>query len=363
MSGNGEKFFWQNMGRQLQACKAMIWFTGWRPPGRRLGLAACALACLVVWVLWSILDTSQELARQWITRALWLPLGVAALCFGLRGGLALATAGSLALVALYGPRLGWPQAMDLGLLWSLGLLAGWLVNRHRRSQAWHRANQRLAELGRAAASVSHELKNPLNVIGGYAEILLADHMLNQPQNQQVRIILSQVERMRGLLDEVREYAMPVEARPVYLDLHEAVAEALELLSPAARKARVRLVDEPRPPTPWVLADPGRLQQVLGNLVHNALQASRAGGQVWLVTQQKDGWAMLEVIDQGEGLTKSEAIKVFKPFYTTKAKGTGLGLPICQRIAQAHGGRLELCGVPGKGATARLVLPLAGAPGD
>ncbi len=341
----------------------MIWFAGRRMPGRGLRLAACALACLAVWVLWGSLDTSHESARQWITRALWLPLGVAAVCFGLRGGLALATAASLALVALYGRRLGWPQAVDLGMLWTLGLLAGWLVERHRRSQAWQRANQRLAELGRAAASVSHELKSPLNVIGGYAEILLDDHMLNQPQNQQVKIILGQVERMRGLLDEVREYALPVEVRPVYLDLHEAVVEALELLGPAARKVRVRLVDEPRPPAPWVLADPARLQQVLGNLVHNALQASQAGGQVWLVTQQTEGYAMLEVIDQGEGLTKSEAIKVFKPFYTTKAKGTGLGLPICQRIVKAHGGRLELCGAPGKGATARLVLPLAGEPGN
>ncbi|MCF8035106.1 MAG: HAMP domain-containing histidine kinase [Desulfarculaceae bacterium] len=327
-------------------------------PGRVWRLLACGVCCLLVAVLWSCLDLDQETGRQWISRALWLPLAVAAACFGLRGGLALATAGSLALVALYGPRTGWPQIMELTMMWALGLMAGWLVERHRGSEARQRANQRFTELGRATTSVSHELKNPLSIIGGYSEILASDPSLKPRQTQQLKIILGQVERMRGLLDEVREYALPLELKTRLLDLHEVALEVLELMGPASRRARVRLVDEPWPPAPRVVADPGRLQELLGNLVQNALQASRPGGQVWLITRAEGDWGMLEVVDQGEGLTREEASRIFQPFYTTKKEGTGLGLPICQRIAEAHHGRLELSGSPGKGATARLSLPLA-----
>ena len=329
---------------------------------RGVRAAACVLACLLVALLWACLDPGQEADRQWIARGLLVPVVVAALCFGLRGGLGLATACSLALVVLYGQDTGWSQLMDLGLLLSLGWLAGWLMERHRLMGAKQRANQRLTDLGRAAASVSHELRNPLGIIGGYAEVLALDGQLNSRQVQSVQIILGQVERMRSLLAEVREYAMPMEIKPLRLNLHEVVQEVMELMGPAAREARVRLVDEPWPPAPWVEADPGRLQQLMCNLVHNALQASRPGGQVWLATRGGEQAAVLEIIDQGDGLTRSEVAQIFTPFYTTKKNGTGLGLPICQRIAQAHGGDLELSGAPGKGAKARLTLPLAIAPG-
>lgn len=328
---------------------------------RGLRLLLCALSCVLVAALWSSLDPSQESSRQWISRSLWLPLAVAAACFGLRGGLALAGAGSLALVALYGPLTGWPQIMELAMMWALGFMAGWLVDRHQASEARQRANQRFTELGRATTTVSHELKNPLGIIGGYAEVLVTDPLLNASQTQQLRIILGQVERMRGLLEEVREYSLPLELSLMPLDLHSLVQEVLELMGPAARQARVRLVDEPWPPAPQVQGDPGRLQQLVSNLVQNALQASRPGGQVWLSTKGEGGFGLLEVIDQGEGLTREEASRIFTPFYTTKKDGTGLGLPICQRIAEAHGGCLEISGTPGKGATARLSLPLAYAP--
>ncbi|MCB2227846.1 MAG: HAMP domain-containing histidine kinase [Desulfarculaceae bacterium] len=318
----------------------------------------CALSCVLVAVLWSSLDPAQESSRQWISRSLWLPLAVVAACFGLRGGLALAGAGSLALVALYGPLTGWPQLMDLAMMWALGFLAGWLVDRHQSAEERQRANQRFTELGRATTTVSHELKNPLGIIGNYAELLAGDPALNAKQNQQLGIILGQVERMRGLLEEVREYSLPLELALMPMDLHALVREVLELMGPASRRVRVRLVDEPWPPAPRVQGDPARLQQLISNLVQNALQASRPGGQVWLSTKEEDGAALLEVIDQGEGLTREEASRIFTPFYTTKKDGTGLGLPICRRIAEAHGGSLELKGVPGKGATARLSLPLA-----
>jgi signal transduction histidine kinase len=232
-----------------------------------------------------------------------------------------------------------------------------------------RETEKLAAIGNLAAGLAHEIAAPLNVISGRAELMLRREPEQPVRQQNLAIIVRQIRRITTIVRNLLDFAKRREPRlrPVVLD--DAAESALELLEGELIRAGVEVRRE-RNGDPSAQADPDLLHQVLVNLILNAAQAMEAneGERVLTVRLQHapacDGdpaAVCLEIQDTGPGLSDEAMASIFQPFYTTKVRGTGLGLVVARRIAEEHGGSLDALNGAG-GATFRLRLPAASGDG-
>lgn len=296
-----------------------------------------------------------------VQRLFFLPLFMASLLFGLRGGLICAALICLNyfdffLVPNPGRAAAFLVILELGLYFFTGALTGLLVDRERREARRLKEAENLALLGQAAAAVAHELKTPLIAIGGFAQRIQRDLEPDHPYRYQLKIIVDQVAHMETLLRQMLDYTRPLELRLVPVKLAGLVAEVFTLTESMAQERGVRLLNQLNGRGLRVGADKGRLRQVLINLVQNAVQASPRGGEVAVRAQADKDQVALEVTDQGPGIAPEDQEKIFFPFFTTKQGGTGLGLAITRKNVLAHGGTIELESAPGEGSIFRVILP-------
>jgi len=244
------------------------------------------------------------------------------------------------------------------------------LSRVRELEAQVRRSERLAGLGVLAAGLAHEVRNPLVGVRAAAQLLGQEPAFPASLGEFTEVIIREVDRLNRLVDDLLALAgtQPLRRRPC--NVNQVLEEALRLLAPGLQAGGIAVCRRYDPAIPLVPADPDRLLQVFLNLVRNAAEAlAGAPGALTVRTRfervapQCGGGsaAAVEVEDDGPGLPPEAAEKLFTPFFTTKARGTGLGLPLSLRIVQEHGGALELASGPGRGATARVLLPL-GAPG-
>lgn len=222
------------------------------------------------------------------------------------------------------------------------------------------ANQHMAAVGRLAASVAHEVRNPLSALRGMVQFLTKEAEPGSREAEYGQVAVSEVDRLNRVVTSLLEYSRPRPLRRVELDLRELIHSVTELLAddPLAKKVTMEVkADEA---LPSVKADPDQLRQVLLNLVVNALQALNGQGRLAIEAATQDGQATVTVSDNGPGLDLADLDKVFDPFYSTRERGTGLGLAIARRIARAHGGELRADNQPGGGARFTLNIPISGA---
>ncbi len=220
-------------------------------------------------------------------------------------------------------------------------------------------SERMAAVGQLAAGLSHEIDNPIGVIMGFAELLLEDTPPEDPRREDLARILDESRRckriVRGLLDFSRPPALGV----VPTDLAEALGQTVEAAKTQRlfRDVRINLDSSP---VPKVMADPDRLRQVFMNLMINSAQAMPDGGNIDIKLRHEEaaGEVRISFCDSGPGISPENMERIFEPFYTTKrpGEGTGLGLPICVRLLEEHGGRVWVESASGKGATFTVSLP-------
>ncbi|MCL6620846.1 MAG: GAF domain-containing protein [Syntrophobacterales bacterium] len=217
--------------------------------------------------------------------------------------------------------------------------------------------ERLAVLGRMSAHISHEIKTPLMLIGGFAR-QVRDHLGEDPEKnrQKLDLIVAEIKRLEDFLVEVGGYTKFSEPHKVPGDLNALIQETVHLLEPSLQEHHIRLELDLDPGVGEVLFDPSHLRQVLLNLLKNSLEAMEDGGRLSVSSRTVNGWVRVEVVDTGRGIPPEDMEKLFQPFFTTKPKGSGLGLAICQRIMQAHQGEITLTSTPGQGTRVRLTLP-------
>jgi len=232
--------------------------------------------------------------------------------------------------------------------------------------------ERLASVGRFASGIAHELGTPLNVVSARAKMIGSD-LQEPPQTRaHARVIGEQASRMTDMIRQLLDLSRRRSTRMGAVNVAQCARTAAEMLSPVA-SARSVTIDVTAPPTPLIVRlDPGEAQQVITNVILNAVQASHEGGRVRVSVDERqaappsvrgdgDGrYVRILIADEGEGIAAEDLPHVFEPFYTTKGpgEGTGLGLAIAEGIVQDAGGWIEVRSERGRGTEMAIHLPPA-----
>jgi len=229
--------------------------------------------------------------------------------------------------------------------------------------------ERLAAIGRMAAHVTHEVRNPLSSIALNAEMLHDEVGDGAPEAARlVRAIQREVDRLTGLTEEYLRMARLPKPRLEREDLAAVVSDAATFVAREMETARVRLRVVAAPGVPAVRIDEGQFRQCLLNLLRNAREAMEVAGAddaaITLRVRAEGGGAAVDVCDAGAGLGEQALAHLYELFYTTKERGSGLGLPLTREIVTAHGGTIRVDRAPAEdGGGARFTIWLPAAPGD
>ena len=242
------------------------------------------------------------------------------------------------------------------------------LSRVRDLEEQVRRSDRLAALGVLAAGVAHEVRNPLVGIRAAAQLLVKEREFPIGLREFTEMIVRQVDRLNRIVDDLLAFAGERKLQRQPCNVNQILEDALRLVEPSLQGGRLVVNRQYDPEVPVVVADPDRLLQVFLNMLRNGVEAmENTAGELTVRTRfervvpQVGGHAaaVVEVADRGPGIAPEIQRQLFNPFFTTKAGGTGLGLPISVRIVEEHGGTIEVQNRQGGGATFRVLLPLAG----
>jgi signal transduction histidine kinase len=212
-------------------------------------------------------------------------------------------------------------------------------------------NTHLREMNLAAAGLAHETRNPLNIIRGMAQMLSKQADTPPAIQEKSRAIVDETDKVTAQLNEFINYSRPREVRRTNLPLPSALNEVARALSYDIEEKKIRL--EVKGEALTIEADEQLFRQALFNLVLNATQAVDMGGQIKIVTRRNGAGAVIEIRDDGPGVPPERRQEIFKPYFTTHQKGTGLGLAVVQQIVLAHGWEIECLPNDPKGAIFRI----------
>lgn len=324
-------------------------------------------------------------------RLYYLPIILAAIWFGLRGGLVC----SLAVSFAYAPHIlfQWGGHLTLELekyleivLYNIvGGLTGLLAQRERersvelqktadglensykklQTQSEQilaieenlRRAEKLSTLGEMAAVLAHEIRNPLGSIRGAAEILRDDYRPGDPKYEFVDIQIKETERLNRVVEDFLRMARPQSIERLHCHIRDELETVVMLAANDARQRQITLEFTASPFEAVVSGDGEKLRQAFLNIIINALQATPSGGSVRVSLHETDSGAEIRVCDSGSGIAAENMQKIFEPFFTTKSDGTGLGLAITKKIIEGHGGTLHIESEAGNGTTAVVLIPL------
>lgn len=224
------------------------------------------------------------------------------------------------------------------------------------------SNSRIISTKRFAAGIAHEINNPLGIISGFAELALLNNDLPQKVRDDIRVIHSECNRAARILHDLLSFAgdRPLNTNPI--DVPALIKQSLKLKSNEFDIYKIKVTAQYAPNLPEILADPDQLIEVLLNLLDNAQQAmteAHGGGNLEIVAQIIEDRVSISIKDSGPGISAVDLVRIFHPFYTTKAvgKGSGLGLSISQGIIQQHGGELWAESSPETGSTFHIEIPI------
>jgi two-component system, NtrC family, sensor histidine kinase HydH len=238
----------------------------------------------------------------------------------------------------------------------------------RIAAAWENARlfeqiqqtERLSVVGTLAASLAHEIRNPLSAISNFVQMLPERFAQDDFREKFMNTVSRELEKLTGLTNQLLSFGKPSQGMRVQVGLNALAERANQLIRFQFLKKGVGLALELWPEGElFTLGDESQLSQVALNLLLNALQATGEGGTVMVSTSRPSReWVEMKVRDTGVGMSPLQASRVFDAFFTTKSTGTGLGLAICRRVVSEHGGEIKLNSEEGRGSNFTVLLPAA-----
>ncbi|HMK66170.1 MAG TPA: ATP-binding protein [Thermodesulfobacteriota bacterium] len=311
------------------------------------------------------------LEQNWIPNAVpieilhrlyFLPIIMSGLLFGIRGGFASAVLVTLLMIPHWisgsdHPAFHGARADEIILFYAFGILIGALVDRERIESHRQKNQEHLNKMGEAAATVAHEIKNPIIAIGAHVKRIERTVSPEDPNRERLTIIFQECQRLETLLQDMIHFSRPLDLELSPLDINLTLREVLELLRPQAELSQISLTVQLDEAMPLVQADQVRLTQVFYNLILNALQASPPEQSILIQTRKHKGHIRVQVSDWGSGIPLETREKIFQPFFSTKKKGSGLGLPFCKKIIELHKGHLFFRPNKPSGTVFIVILPV------
>jgi signal transduction histidine kinase len=264
----------------------------------------------------------------------------------------------------------WQLALAIGLVVGAGLtipVIFWLAKRAearaRRSERRARAAEHLAEVGTLTGALAHEIRNPLSTLTLNLQLLRED-MTRPGQTPEPRVLAKldtieqEARRLQTILDDFLKFAGQYEVHLAVQPVNPVLEEVVSFYADRLQRAGVQVRTSFAENLPAAAVDAARLKQALSNLVLNAEAAMPQGGEL-LISSEADGRNLkVHITDTGAGIPQEALDKIFRPYYSTRPGGTGLGLPTVQRIVREHDGRLEVHSEPGRGTRFTIYLPAA-----
>ena len=297
----------------------------------------------------------------------YIPLIMAGFWYGLRGAL---TVCAIVLV-LFSPYvlMRWrglsleefDTLMEGFLFIVTAFIIGLLSEREKKERGARIEVERLAAIGKTVSEVAHDMKMPLMAIGGFTRQVARALESGDANQKKLDIVIQETTRLESMVKEMLDFGKPIDLDLSQENISEIILYSVEISRPLARKADVELELDANPDhsLPAIPLDVSRMKQVVLNLLANAIQASPAGEKVRVRTSMNKNEVILKISDGGSGINEKDRANVFRPFFSTKKEGTGLGLPIVKKIVEAHGGQIDFHPNPTKGVTFVVRLPLAG----
>jgi two-component system, NtrC family, nitrogen regulation sensor histidine kinase GlnL len=233
-----------------------------------------------------------------------------------------------------------------------------------------RPADQLNKLGEVAMGMAHEICNPLGGIRGSAQ-LLRQEIKSKSHQEYLDVVISEVDRINRMVKRMMDLTQPLNLKLKSTNIHKVLEEILMLEKDSLNRKNGRFEQIYDPSLPPIKADEDQLKQVFLNLIKNAIEASKKGGKIQIITRVSSGYAIksassqipqqnivVEIIDSGEGMDERNQKKLFTPFHTTKKKGSGLGLPISLKIVKDHNGKIKITSEKGLGSTVQVFLPIS-----
>lgn len=215
---------------------------------------------------------------------------------------------------------------------------------------------RLATTGEMAAGIAHEIKNPIAGVLGALHIFNNETKVDDERKEIIAEMIAQLERVNYAINDLLSYARPVKPEFVEIDIAEIIRRTIGLLSPQSKQINADIRTNLTSNKISINADKKQIQQILWNITLNALQALDGKGVVDVLVYDSETKVKIEVRDTGRGIPAEQLSCVFQPFYTTKHKGTGLGMTITKRIIEQHGGTISIESHVNVGTTVTIILP-------
>ena len=222
--------------------------------------------------------------------------------------------------------------------------------------------ERLAAIGRLAAGVAHEIRNPLSSIRGFAYLLGKDHDEKSPEREYADVMVREIDRINHVVSDLLNFARPMTLEPEEICLADIIAHVIALVSADTDAKSIDVQTHIDPDGSRLMADPNQLTQAILNLMLNAIHAMEHGGviDVRAGNADQDKGVFIDVEDNGPGIAPDLTEKIFEPFYTNRERGTGLGLAMVRKIAEHHGGGVTVeSPPPGKSRGTRFTISLKG----
>ena len=217
--------------------------------------------------------------------------------------------------------------------------------------------ERLSALGEMSMTVAHEIKNPLNAIQG-AVTYLQNNFKGEVLREFLYIIEQEVQRLNEIVTTFLKFSKPSPLQPTLEDINLVIRETVELIRQEATEKNIEVVTSLDERLPLFEFDKGQLKQAILNIIVNSLDATKAGDTVWITTGKNETKVIIKIKDNGIGMSSELISEIFKPFYTTKTRGSGLGLACVERIIKDHKGDINVKSESGKGAEFDIILPLS-----